>query len=361
MDRRTFIATAGATAAVAAGNAGAQAPAPQVKWRMPSSFPKSLDTVWGNAQVIAERVKKLTDGRFEIQAFSAGEIVPPLQVLDAVQNGTTECGHTAGFYYLGKETALVFDTGVPFGMTPRQHNAWMYYGGGLALMREVYAKFNVVNFPCGNTGAQMGGWFRKEITQVSDFQGLRIRTPGFLGMVYSKLGAVPQQIAGGDIYPSLEKGTLDAVEWVGPYDDEKLGFGKIAKFYYGPGVMELGASLAFIVNKAAYDALPPAFKDALQSACNDAAVDMLAKYDANNIAALKRLVGSGVTLRQWPQPVMRAMQQATNTVLDENAAANATFKRVYDQWRPFRNDQQLWYSVNDGAAEQFLYANRERI
>jgi TRAP-type mannitol/chloroaromatic compound transport system substrate-binding protein len=224
----------------------------------------------------------------------------------------------------------------------------------------VYARFNVVQLPCGNTGAQMGGWFRKEITQVSDFQGLRIRTPGFLGMVYSKLGAVPQQIAGGDIYPALEKGTLDAVEWVGPYDDEKLGFGKIAKFYYGPGVMELGASLAFIVNKSAWDALPQPFKDALAAACAEAGMDMLAKYDANNIAALKRLVASGVSLRQWPQPVMRAMQQATNAVLDENAASNPTFKRVYEQWRPFRNDQQLWYSVNDGAAEQFLYANRER-
>ena len=363
MSRRDFLRTAGAGTAVAlaAGAAQAQAPASgTVRWRMPSSFPKSLDTVWGNAEMIADRVRKLTDGKFDIRTFAAGEIVPPLQVLDAVQSGTTECGHTAGFYYLGKEPALVFDTGVPFGLTPRQHNAWLAYGGGLALMREVYAKFGVVQIPCGNTGAQMGGWFRKEIKSVADLKGLRIRTPGFLGMVYNKLGASPLQLAGGDIYPALEKGTLDAVEWVGPYDDEKLGFGKVAKYYYGPGVMELGASLCFIVNKSAYEALPQQFKDALQSACAEAGTDMLAKYDANNIIALKKLIGGGVKLSTWPDAVMKAMARATTEVIADLSAKDATFAKVHTQWRAFRNDQQLWSAVNDGAAERFLATNREK-
>ena len=360
MSRRKFLhGTAISMAAVATSGAvkAQSAGADTVTWRMPSSFPKSLDTVWGNAVMIAERVRKLTDNKFDIKTFAAGEIVAPLQVLDAVQSGATECGHTAGFYYLGKEPSLVFDTGVPFGLTPRQHNAWLLYGGGLELLREVYAKFGVVQFASGNTGAQMGGWFRKEIKGVDDLKGLRIRTPGFLGMVYSKLGATPTQIAGGDIYPALEKGTIDAVEWVGPYDDEKLGFAKIAKFYYGPGVMELNASLCFIVNAAAYAKLPQHFKEALQSACAEASVDMLAKYDANNVLALRKLIASGVKLSTWPDAVMKAMQKATGEVIAEQSAKDATFAKVYKQWDVFRKDQQLWSAINDGAAEKFIAAN----
>lgn len=360
MKRRSFLHTAGVAGAAGAmvAPAIAQQAQPALRWRMPSSFPRALDTVWGSAEMIAERVRKLTDGRFEIRASPAGELIPPLQVLEAVQDGTIECGHTAGFYYLGKEPALVFDTGVPFGMTPRQHNAWLYHGGGLEVMRKVYAAFNVVQFPAGNTGAQMGGWFRKPINSVDDLKGLRIRTPGFLGQVYARLGAVPQQIAGGDIYPSLEKGVLDAVEWVGPYDDEKLGFAKVAQHYYAPGVMELGASLCFIVNRSAWNGLPELYREALQSACNDAATDMLAKYDARNIAALKRLVGGGVKLSYWPVDVMKAMQKATDEVLQENAAKSATFAEVHKHWRAFRDDQITWSSINDGLAERFLHQNR---
>ena len=359
MKRRLFIHSAAGLAGAGAIAAPAIVHAqPAVRWRMPSSFPKALDTVWGNAEMIARRVSALTDGRFEIRASSAGEIVPPLQVLDAVQNATVECGHTAGFYYIGKEPAIVFDTGVPFGMTPRQHYAWLNYGGGMDLMREVYGKFGVVQIPAGNTGAQMGGWFRKQIRTPADLKGLRIRTPGFLGQVYSKLGAVPQQIAGGDIYTSMEKGVLDAVEWVGPYDDERLGLHKVAKYYYGPGVLEFGASLCFIVNKQAWDGLPPAYRAALESACSDASIDMLAKYDARNISALKRIVSGGIELTSWPVEVMRAMQRATDEVLKENAAKSEMFAKVLAGWKSFRDDQVLWSSINDGAAERFLHQNR---
>jgi len=360
MQRRRLLSSAaiGATATgLLAAPAYVQAQ-PAIRWRMPSSFPKALDTVWGNAEMIAARVKDLTDGKFIISASPAGELVPPLQVMDAVQEGTTECGHTAGFYYLGKEPALVFDTGLPFGLTPRQHYAWLKYGGGMELMREVYGRFNVLPIPAGNTGAQMGGWFTRPIQTVNDLKGLRIRTPGFLGQVYTKLGAVPQQIAGGDVYTSLERGTIDAVEWVGPYDDEKLGFHKVASYYYAPGVMELGASLCFIVNKEAWGRLPGQYRAALESACSDASIDMLAKYDARNIQALKRLVAAGAKVTSWPVPVMKAMQKATEDVIKENAAKSQSFAKVLANWRPFKEDQILWSSVNDGAAERFLHQNR---
>ncbi len=365
MNRRHLIsrglAAAGTTTAAAmlATPAHAQS-APTVRWRMPSSFPKSLDTVFGGAPAIADMVRELTDGRFTIAPSSAGELVPPLAVLDAVQNGNVECGHTAGFYYIGKESALVFDTGVPFGMTPRQHSAWMMHGGGLELMRSVYERFNVLQIPAGSTGAQMGGWFRKEIRQPEDLKGLRMRVPGLLGKVYSKLGAIPQQLPAGDVYPALEKGVLDAAEFVGPYDDEKLGLAKVAKYYYAPGVMELNASICFIANRAAWEELPPSYRAALRAACSNAVTDMLGKYDALNALALKRVIGGGAQLTFWPRPVMDAMSKAMQEVLAEESAANETFARVHSHWRAFLDNQQTWTAVNDGAAEQYLLANRRR-
>lgn len=359
MKRRSWLTgVTAATIAIASPLAVAQG-TPSVRWRMPSSFPKSLDTVYGGAAAIASIVKRLTDGKFTITPFGAGELMPPLAILDAVQDKTVECGHTAGFYYIGKEPALVFDTGVPFGMNPRQHTAWMTHGGGLELMRQVYAKFNVVQIPCGNTGAQMGGWFRKEIKSPNDFKGLRIRTPGFLGKVYAKLGATSLVLPASDIYPALEKGTIDAVEWVGPYDDEKLGLSKVTKYYYGPGVMELGASLCFIVNKDAWAELPDAYKAVLEAACAQAANDMLAKYDTNNVIALKRLVASGTKFGFWPKSVMDAMRRATQEVL-EAESSNELFRKTYEQWKAYLDDQLLWSSINDGAAEQYLLSNRRK-
>ncbi|MEJ7931423.1 TRAP transporter substrate-binding protein DctP [Ramlibacter sp. AN1015] len=362
MKRRNLIsATAAVAAASVATVARAQSQAlPTIRWRMPSSFPKALDTVYGNAQTLASTVSDLTEGRFTITPSAAGELVPPLQILDAVQNGTVECGHTAGFYYIGKEPALVFDTGVPFGMSPRQHTAWMLHGGGLELMRDVYAKFNVVQIPCGNTGAQMGGWFRKEIKTPADFNGLRIRAAGFLGHIYTKLGATPQQIPASDVYTALEKGTIDAVEWVGPADDEKLGLHKVAKYYYSPGVLERGASLCFIVGKQHWEALPPTYKAALEAACAEAGADMLAKYDATNVPALKRLVAGGAQLGAWTPQITEAMYKANEEVMKEQAAKNETFRKVHAHWSRFLADQVLWSSVNDGAAEQSMNAQARK-
>src|SRR3954470_10480342 len=253
MKRRTFLkggAMAGATTLVAA-PAIAQG-APEVKWRLASSFPKSLDTIYGGAVTVSERVASATNNKFQIQLFAAGEIVPAFGVVDAVQNATVEACHTAPYYFFGKDPTFAFGCAIPFGMNYRMQNAWMYHGGGMALMREFYKGYNIINFPAGNTGAQMGGFFRKEVKTVADMKGLKMRIGGFAGTVLQKLGLVPQQIPGGDIYPALEKGTIDAAEWVGPYDDEKLGLYKVAKYYYYPGWWEGGPELDLFVNTKAW-------------------------------------------------------------------------------------------------------------
>ena len=264
MQRRDFLTGAGVAAMLPLGAAQA-ASLPAIRWRMASSFPRSLDTIFGVSETLAKRVAALTGGQFQIRVFAGGELVPGLQVLDAVGNGTAECGHSAGYYYVGKNMALAFDCAVPFGLTARQQNAWMYAGGGLEALRTLYAKYNVVQFPGGNTGTQMGGWFRKPIKSLADLKGLKMRIPGIGGQIMAKLGAVPQTLPGSDIYPALERGAIDAAEWVGPYDDEKLGFHKIAKHYYYPGWWEGGPQLSFYVNQASWKALPEAVPPGLRS------------------------------------------------------------------------------------------------
>lgn len=330
----------------------------KVQWRMPSSFPTGLDTLHGGAIFVAERVAALTDGAFEITPYAGGEIIPPLGVLEGTQTGAVEAGFTPGFFYLGKNQSLLFDAGAPFGLTPRQHNAWMTQGGGLELMREVYAEFNTIQFPAGNTGAQMGGWFRKPIDSVADLKGLRMRAAGLTGAIYDDLGALTQQIAPSDLYPAMERGTLDAVEFVGPHDDERLGLNKVAKYYYSPGVLEVGASIAFLANKDAYNDLPPQYQEAIRSACAEANTNMLATYDDRNVVALRRLVKGGTELRAWSDEIMDAMQASSVKLMDERAAGDPQFAKIYEAWKTYRDEQVLWSSVNDGAAESYLLRSR---
>jgi len=359
MQRRKFLSNAGSALAVGAGSistiASAQTAAlPTIKWRLTSSFPKSLDTIFGAADVISRRVSVATGGKFQIQVFAAGEIVPGPSALDAVKDGTVECCHTAPYYYFGKDATFAFGTALPFGLNARQQNAWMYHGGGLALMREFYKNYNIINFPSGNTGAQMGGWFRKEIKTVADLKGLKMRIAGLAGRVLAKVGVVPQQISGGDIYPALEKGTIDAAEWVGPYDDEKLGFNKVAKYYYYPGWWEGGPQLDLFVNIKQWEALPPEYKSVLESACAEANLDMLAKYDAVNPAALRRLVAQGVQLRPFSREILNACYAAANAVYAEEAEKNAKFKKIYEPWKKFREDQILWFRVAEQKFDNFM-------
>jgi TRAP-type mannitol/chloroaromatic compound transport system substrate-binding protein len=327
---------------------------PEVKWRLASSFPKSLDTIYGSGEFFAKRVAALTDNKFQIRVFAAGEIVPGLQVLDSVQNETVECGHTASYYYVGKDPTFAFDTAVPFGLNTRQHNAWVYHGGGLELMREFYKEYNVTSFLVSHTGAQMGGWFRKEIKTVDDMKGVKMRIGGFAGQVMSKLGVVPQQIAGGEIYPALEKGTIDAAEWVGPYDDQKLGFNKVAPHYYYPGWWEGGAALSLYIGLKAFDALPPLYKEAIASACAETVDWSVAKYDAQNPKALRELVAGGTKLAPYPVAVLEACYNAAVELYAETTAKNAKFKKVFDSWKAFRNDQVLWFRVAEGTFDSFM-------
>jgi TRAP-type mannitol/chloroaromatic compound transport system substrate-binding protein len=355
--RRRFLTTAGIAAAAAPIAAPALAQClPEVKWRIASSFPKSLDTIFGAADVIAKKVAQATSNKFQIRVFAAGEIVPGLQVADAVQNGTVEAGHTAGYYYVGKDPTFALDTTIPFGLNTRQQNAWMYHGGGLELMREFFKDYNIISFPAGNTGAQMGGWFRKEIKTVEDLKGLKFRIGGFAGQVLTPLGVVPQQLAGGDIYPALEKGTIDAAEWVGPYDDEKLGFNKVAQFYHYPGWWEGGPMLSTLVNMAAWEQLPSTYKNALEAACYEANTWMVAKYDAVNPAALRRLAAAGTQLRPFPREVLQACWQSANKIYEETSAKNAKFKKVYDSWVKFRDEEQLWWRVAELTFDNFMGA-----
>ena len=355
--RRAFLqgAAASATAAVAA-PAIAQS-GPSVRWRLQSSFPKSLDTLFGAAQMFCERIDRLTSGRFQIRPFAAGEIVGGLQVLDAVQNGTIEMGHTASYYYIGRNRSLAFDTAVPFGLNARQQNAWMYYGGGLELMREVMREFNVMNFPAGNTGTQMGGWFRREIRTLKDMQGLRFRIPGLAGEMLSRIGVLPQVIAPADIYSSLERGTIDATEFVGPYDDEKLGFAKVTKFYYYPGFWEGGAQLSMYVGLKEWEKLPREFQQAIDVASAEINVNMLAEYDAKNPPALARIQKTGVQVRPFPADVMAAAQKAAFQIYDEEAAKNPSFAKIYANWRAFRDAQHAWHRTADLSFDSFVLTN----
>jgi len=360
MQRRKFLKGAAFAGAGSIGVASSfPAPAlaqsmPEIKWRIASSFPKSLDTIYGGAEVVAKRVADLTDNKFQMRTFAAGEIVPGLQVLDAVQNGTVAAGHTVSYYYVGKDPTFAFDACMPFGLNVRQQNSWMRNGGGLELMRDFYKDYNIVQFPAGNTGTQMGGWFRKEIKTVEDLKGLKFRIAGIAGQILSKLGVVPQQIAGGDIYPALEKGTIDAAEWVGPYDDEKLGFNKVAKYYYYPGWWEGGPQVSLQINKQQWESLPKHYQAAIETACSEATLWMLAKYDSQNPIALKKLVGSGTLLRPFPRPVMEACYAAANEVYDEIAAKNDKFKKVYEPWKKYREEQLLWFRVAEGTFDNIM-------
>jgi TRAP-type mannitol/chloroaromatic compound transport system substrate-binding protein len=365
MKRREFLTAAGLTGAAAAASAVAR-PAvaqsmPELKWRCTSSYPKSLDTIYGAAEVFARTVAELTDNKFQIQVFAAGEIVPGLNAADAVTNGTVEMCQTASYYYVGKDPTYAFGTAVPFGLNSRMQMAWMDFGGGMELMNEFYKKANIYGIPCGNTGCQMGGWFRKEIRAASDFNGLKFRIGGYAGRVLQKLGCVPQQIAGGDIYPALEKGTIDAAEWVGPYDDEKLGFQKVAPFYYYPGWWEGSAMLHNFINLDKWNSLRPTYKAVIRTASANAHSWMQAKYDAVNPAALRRLLASGSKLMPFSTAVMEACLNAALELYHEVSAANPEFKKVYESMIAFRGDQYLWWQVAEYSYDTFLIRNRTKV
>jgi TRAP-type mannitol/chloroaromatic compound transport system substrate-binding protein len=359
MNRRSILGAA-AAAPVLAAPAIAQTQNPEIRWRLQSSFPKNLDILFFGAETISKRVAELTDNRFQIRAFSAGEIAPPLQVLDAVQNGTIECGQTALYYYIGKDPALSFFTSMPFGGNYRQQGAWMKRGGGNEMCAKMLREFNCVGFLCGDTGTQMGGWFRSEVKSLADMQGLKFRIAGLGGRVFQRIGAVPTLVPASDIYPALERGTIDAAEFVGPYDDEKLGFQRVAKYYYGPGFWEPCARGHLVIGQKAWDPLPDAYKSAIQVACIETELEMVARYDHQNPQALRRLVAAGAQLRAWPRDVLQASWKATHEMIEEMAAKDARFKRIWESYKPYRDDQFQWARIADNAYDNFAFTAAAR-
>jgi TRAP-type mannitol/chloroaromatic compound transport system substrate-binding protein len=358
MDRRSLIKNAGIAGVLAAGIAPAVHAQATIRWRIASSFPKSLDTIFGAAEVFASSIKAMSGGKFEVSVHGAGELMPAFGVVDGVQQGTVEGCHTAPYYFFGKDECFALGCAIPFGLNSRQMTAWMYEGNGLKLMREFYAKYNMISFPGGNTGAQMGGWFRKEIKSVADLKGLKFRIGGFGGKVLAPLGAIPQNIPGGEIYQALEKGTIDAAEWIGPYDDQKLGFNKVAPFYYYPGWWEGGPQLDFFINQKAYDALSAEYKAMVTTAAAQAHTEMQAKYDAKNPGALKQLVGAGTKLRPFTPDVMAAAFNSAMTIYSDLNTKNESWKKIYADYSKFRADQNLWFRFTEATFDRFMQAQK---
>ena len=359
MKRREFLkaSVAGAAGTAVAAPALAQS-MPTIKWRMTSSFPKSLDTLFGAGLMMAKQVAEMTDNKFQIEVFAAGELVPGLQAFDTAANGTVEMSHSVAYYYVGKDPTFALFSCVPFGLNARMQNSRWYQGGGDQLGNEFFKKYGVIAHPCGNTGTQMGGWFRKEIKTLADLRGLKMRIGGIAGQVMAKLGVVPQQLAGSDIYPSLEKGTIDAAEWVGPYDDEKLGFQKVAPFYYYPGFWEGGPMIHVFTNLEKWNSLPKTYQAILANASANANTYMAARYDQQNPEALKRLVANGTLLRPFSVEIMEAAHKATKELWDEISAKNATFKKTFDAMHAYRGNEYLWWQVAEFTFDNFQIRSR---
>lgn len=354
--KRAVISATGVSAITTHRPSRAQQPTsaqPVIQWRMATSWPKTLDIIFGSVETLCQRIGEMTAGQFIITPYEPGEIVPALEVLDAVQAGTVECGHTASHYYLDKNPALAFGAALPFGLTAYQQYAWFYYGGGLEILQKLHADLGTICFPAGSPGVQMGGWFRKEINTVADLNRLKIRIPGFGGQVMSRLGADVQSLGGDQIYDALAKGELDAAEWQNPYDDEKLGLHQVAQFYYYPGWWEPGTIYQALVNRTQWERLPKAYQQIFKSATTQISMTMLARVDAANGEALQRLIKGGTQLREYSPSILKAFENATFELLEEKAEQDATFKQVYDQWMTFRNKIYQWNRVNELSFDRF--------
>ena len=328
-----------------------QTDAPEIEWDMATSWPLSLPTLFGGAQIFADELSRLTGGKFRITPRAAGEIVGGLEVLTAVRDGGVQSGHTASYYYIGVNTATQFGTGLPFGLTQRQQDAWLYAGGGLELLQQFYAdEFGMIQFPAGNTGTQMGGWFTREINAVSDLQGLKMRIPGIAGQILSNLGGEQITVAGGEILTSIETGAIDAAEFVGPTDDLILGLDQLGStlFYYHPGWWEPGSTLEVQFPLSAWNELPEEYQIAVEIAAKSANLGMMATYDVLNSQDLPRVL-EFAEVREFPEEVMSAFKTETETVLDGLAAENPIFAELLGPWREFRDSVAAWHALAESS------------
>lgn len=359
MRRRIMLATAPAIPAALAAPAVAQT-APVIRWRMTSAFPRNLDLTYGAGEMFCRLVGEITEGRFTIQQFPAGEIVGAFQAVDAVQQGSVEAAYAGGLFYIGKDPAFALSAAVPFMMNPRQQHAWMYHGGGNEMLNRFFARFNMYAVPCGQTGNQWGGWFRREIRTAEDLRGLKMRVAGLAGNVMQRVGVVPQQIPPGDIYPALERGVIDAVEYIGPYDDEKLGLNRVARYYYYPGWGEGGTVFHAFMNLQKWNELPRAYKAAIEAASQAATLNMMANYDHKNPEAITRLVAAGTQLRGFSNELVDTLFRASQEFYAEVSAQNATFKEILDSQTAFRDRNYQYHQVADFQFDAMMLRLRRR-
>jgi TRAP-type mannitol/chloroaromatic compound transport system substrate-binding protein len=355
--RRSLLArgTAGAASALAAGSVQSQSTA---RWRLAIGFPAALETICGSAQVFAKMVTRLSAGRFEVTAYPAGEIVPAYEVLDAVERGTIEACYTSSYFFFSRDETFAIGSAIPFGMNSRGQYAWATNGPGRDLMRDYYASHGLVSFPCGNTGAQMGGWFRNEIKSLDELRGLKFRTHGFAGRIFERLGATPVNLAGAEILPALQSGAIQGARWMLPDDDAKLGIDRAASFYYYPAWWEGSAQFDVFVNQRAYNQLPEAYRKMIEVAAAHAHAYMQATYDTRNPDALKLLVARGAKLQRFPKDIMSAAFSQAMGYYDELAGRNPQWRRIYQAYSTFRRDQSLWFRFAEAAFDDFMQAQK---
>ncbi|HWT15215.1 MAG TPA: TRAP transporter substrate-binding protein DctP [Patescibacteria group bacterium] len=352
MKRRQLIAAGSALALSACAEPSRKAPtgsgAPRFEWKMVTSWPRDLPGLGTGAARLAEMLGEASGGRLRVTLYAGNELVAPFDVFDAVARGAVEMGHSGAYYWKGKSEAAPFFCAMPFGLNAQEMNGWLYHGGGLALWRELYAKFGLVPFPCGNTGVQMAGWFNREILSVDDLKGLKMRIPGLAGDVMARLGVVPVNLPGGDIFHSLQQGAIDAAEWMSPYNDLAFGLHRVAKYCYYPGWQEPGPTLECIVNQHAYAALPDDLKAILDACCRAINADLLAEYTVRNQDALKQLIDvHKVEFRRLPDPVLAALREQADAILAELATRDPFTKRVHDSFVAFRERARAWAAVSE--------------
>ncbi len=355
MKRREFLKKTGTAAAAAAATSAVAAPAVWAKgktynWKMVTTWPPNLPVLQTGAERFAKRVEEATDGRIKIQVFAAGELVPALNVFDAVSAGTVEVGSGAAYYWAGKAPAAQWFAAVPFGLNPQGINAWFYSGGGLKLWEEVYAPFNLVPRPQGNTGVQMGGWFRKKMETIEDYKGLKMRIPGLGGKVIAKAGGTVVLLPGGEIFTSLERGVIDATEWVGPMHDLRMGFYKAAKYYYYPGWHEPGTCLEVMFNKKVYDGLPADLKAIVDAVAMETNLWSLSEFEAGNGAALQELITQHkVELVRFPESLLDELREMAKETMEEEADKDAMSRKVHEAFKTFKKQVGTWGTVADNA------------
>jgi len=349
--RRQFLQGAGAaTLAAGAVASGAAQAAPEFKWKMVTTWPKNFPGLGTGANYLAKLIGEMTNGRIQVKVYGAKELVGALEIFDAVSRGTAEMGHGAAYYWKGKSEAAQFFAAVPFGLTAQEMNSWLYHGGGMELWEELYAKFGLVPGAAGSTGVQMGGWFNKEINTLDDLKGLKMRMPGLGGEVLKRAGGTPVLLPGGEIFPALQSGAIDATEWVGPYNDMAFGLYKAAKYYYYPGWHEPGTTLESFINKEAFEALPKDLQVVVRNAIRVANQDMLADFTAKNNRALEQLVKQhGVELRKYPDEVLKKLKTLSDEVVAEVAEKDPMAKKVYESFVKFREQAMDWHSVSEQA------------